>query len=307
MSSSGAPISEFLDIDLLASLPDVELRARYLVSGYYAGMHKSPFRGNNAEFKEHRKYIHGDSITAIDWKVYARTDRLHVRLYEEDTDLSTAIFIDASRSMDFQERGSVMSKWDYAASIAAACMLFMYNQKDEFTLSTIGETQDRYLKPSGTLPHFTKMLERLRTRPEALDCLMPEALADAAGAIRSGTIVILISDFYADAEAFTSVFDQLQGKNCEIVLFHVLDHAERFFPYRETMLLQDSETGEKRVLSPAVIRKEYLANLERHTNSLNEAAKSRGGDYVLFSTDRVPLEALSTYLAVRNRRGRRFR
>ncbi len=301
------PISEFLDIDLLSRLPDVELRARYLVSGYYAGMHKSPFRGNNAEFKEHRKYIHGDSITAIDWKVYARTDRLHVRLFEEDTDLSTAIFVDASRSMDFMDRGSVMSKWDYAASIAAACMLFMHNQKDKFTLSTIGETPDRYLKPAGTLPHFTKMLERLRTKPEALSYPLPASLASAASAMRPGTIVILISDFYADAAEFASVFDQLQGKNCEIILFHVLDYAERFFPYRDTMLLQDSETGEKMVISPDLVRKEYLANLERHSASLNEAAKSRGGDYVLFSTDRVPLEALSTYLAVRTRRGRRLR
>lgn len=307
MNSVAIPISEFLDIDLLARLPDLEWRARYLVSGCYAGMHKSPFRGNNAEFKEHRTYIHGDSIAAIDWKAYARTDRLHIRLFEEDTELSAAIFVDASRSMDFQDQGGVMSKWDYAASIAAACMLFMHKQKDLFTLNTVGGAREQYLKPAATLPHFVKMLERLRTRPEAAACPMSEILAETAGSMRPGTIVILISDFYTDPAGFDAVFDQLRGKNCEIILFHVLDYAERFFPYRNTMLLQDSETGEKMALSPDLARSEYLAAMERHIAALNEAAGNRNGNYVLFTTDRVPLEALSTYLAARNRRDRRFR
>lgn len=307
MDSNSIPISEFLDIELLARLPELELKARYLVSGCYSGMHKSPFCGNNAEFKEHRKYIHGDSITAIDWKVYARTDRLHIRLFEEDTELSAAIFLDTSRSMDFQSEEAVMNKWEYAASIAAACMLSMHNQKDMFTLNPVGASPPPYQKPAGTLPHFRKMLERLRNRPESSGCALPETLTEAAASMRPGTIVILISDFYSDPAEFNSVFDQLQEKNCEILLFHVLDQAERFFPYRRTMLLQDSESGEKMVLAPDLARKEYLNVLERHIAGLNEAAKSRRGDYVLFTTDRVPLEALSTYLAARNRHGRRFR
>ena len=101
-------ITDYLSAEELAALPNLELRARRLVEGFLNGVHRSPFQGCNVEFKEHRKYAHGDEIRSIDWRAFARTDRLHVRLHEEDTNLNTSLLLDRSASMDYRSRKAVM-------------------------------------------------------------------------------------------------------------------------------------------------------------------------------------------------------
>lgn len=306
MNTPAESVSDFLDLSLLARLPTLELRAKHLVRGLYAGMHRSPFRGANAEFKEHREYFHGDPVSDIDWKVYARTDRLVVRLREEDTDLAAALFVDGSGSMDFKDGKSLMTKWEYACALAAGFMLLMRNQKDRFTLSVVGNEPEKLDKPSNTPPHFTKMLNKLRRKPSGKDISFAQTLSDAENELKNGSILILISDFYTESEELAPIFDRLRAKQCELLLFHVMDGAERFFPYQDTLRLEELESGEKLLLSPDLLRKEYLKKMERHLIKLAECARSRGGTHALFTTDRVPLEALGTYLSFRNQPARRF-
>ncbi|OQA84736.1 MAG: hypothetical protein BWY31_02308 [Lentisphaerae bacterium ADurb.Bin242] len=296
----------FLDLSQLASLPTLELRARYLVRGLYAGMHRSPFRGANAEFKEHREYFPGDPVSDIDWKVYARTDRLVVRLREEDADLSAALFVDGSASMDFKDGASLLTKWEYACALAAGLMFLMRNQKDRFTLSVLGHEPEKLDKPSNTPPHFTKMLGKLRRKPSGKDVSFAQSLSDAETELKNGSILLLISDFYMNPEELAPVFDRFREKQCELLLFHIMDGAERFFPYRDTLRLEELESGAKMLLSPDLLRKEYLQRVEDHLTGLSGLARAKGGSHSLFTTDRVPLEALGTYLSLRNQRLRRF-
>ncbi len=296
----------FLDLSQLAALPSLELRARHLVRGLYAGMHRSPFRGANAEFKEHREYFPGDPVADIDWKVFARSDRLVVRLREEDADLSAALFVDGSASMDFKDKGALMTKWEYACALAAGFMFLMKNQKDRFSLSVLGAEPDKLDKPSNTPPHFTKMLDKLRKKPSGKDASFARTLLDAEPTIRNGSILLLISDFYLNPEELAPVFDRFREKQCEILLFHIMDGAERFFPYRDTLRLEELESGAKMLLSPDLLRKEYLRKVEDHLTGLSGLARAKGGSHSLFTTDRLPLEALGSYLSVRNQRLRRF-
>lgn len=302
MSNQSTFISEFLDIELLSRLPDLELQAKFLVNGFFNGTHKSPFRGSNAEFKEHREYIYGDSLSMVDWKVYAKTERLVVRQFEEDKELSARLFLDVSRSMNYASKDSMMSKHRYSVALIAGCMLAMQKNKDLFSLNVVGDNASDLEKPASTLPHFRKMLELLRTPPEASNCDFGQMLEDSIESIKSGTIVILVSDFYADIERFKLIFDKLQERKCEVILFHILDHAEYNFDYQVTSLWEDCESGEKLTISPELARGEYLTALNEHIAKLNSLAKSHHGDYQLFTTDRVPLEALSSYFYIRNRR-----
>ena len=131
-------IADYLDIDLLARLSDLEFQAAFLVDGFLSGIHASPFRGRSVEFREHRNYHPGDEVSAIDWKAYARTDRLHVRTHEAETNLNAHILLDRSGSMNFRGPGARMSKWEYARSVAAALLLFLLRQQDAAALTLAG-------------------------------------------------------------------------------------------------------------------------------------------------------------------------
>ena len=141
-------IPEFMDLDLLARLPSLEVRARFLVQGFLAGMHRSPLRGFNVEFKEFRSYEPGDEPRTIDWKVFARTDRLQVKVREQDTNLTAYIAVDASSSMNYRSPGAVMSKWEFARSVAAALVLLLARQRDAASLAVIGTGGLRFSRPS---------------------------------------------------------------------------------------------------------------------------------------------------------------
>lgn len=298
-------ITDYLDVDLLARLPNLEIRARFLVDGFLNGMHTSPFRGSNVEFKEHRKYNPGDDLSDIDWKAYARTDRLHIRMHEDDTNLNAHLLLDRSASMNFKSPEACLSKWDYARSIAAATLLFLNKQEDASALALVDGAYHPSGRPSTTNLHFKQMLERLAIDADAGECDWPQALAELAKEIHPRSIVILISDFYTEPPALAQAFDTLHNKNCEILLFHVMDPLEADFSYPEPVLLEDNETGERLTLSPDLIREDCGRRFKAHIAALTELACSRAGEYVPLKTDRVPLDLFGAYLNLRSKRGKR--
>jgi len=148
MKGEISAIPEFLDMELLSRLPSLEIQARFLVQGFLSGMHRSPLRGFNVEFKEYRSYEPGDEPRTIDWKVYARSDRLQVKVREEDTNLTAYLVIDASASMNYRGEGAVMSKWDFARSLAAAMILMFQRQRDAASLAVLGAGPLQFTYPS---------------------------------------------------------------------------------------------------------------------------------------------------------------
>ena len=293
-------INEFLDIDLLNSLPSLEIKARYLVAGFLNGLHRSPYRGNSIEFKEFRDYQPGDSLKMIDWKVYGRTDRLHVKLHDDDTNMNVYLLLDNSLSMNYCGVNSKMSKWDYACSLAAALMLFLHRQHDSFTLSLVGDGLDDYIPPSTKQSHFNELLAKLYHKPDAETCNWDRALEELSSKIRKRSIVILISDFYTEIETLQNQLNQLHYLNCEPLIFNIMDKSELDFDYENLMLLCDMETGQRLHVSPDLIRKSYQDKLQKHLQELSTLANSCGGDYMLLKTDNPPLRALGKYLSIRS-------
>ena len=211
--------SEFLDMDLLVSLPSLEIQARYLVAGFLNGLHRSPYRGSSVEFKEYRDYQPGDPIRLVDWKVYGRTDRLHLRLRDDETNMNVYLLLDYSASMAYRGGKSRMSKWEYARSLAAALMLFLNRQGDAYTLSLVGEELEDYIRPMATQSHFSRLLAKLHREASAAACNWDHALDKLGGLIRKRSIVILISDFYTDTEVLREHLNRLRFMKCEALLF----------------------------------------------------------------------------------------
>ena len=303
--SGRSKIADYLDVSLLARLPNLEFRAGFLVDGFLSGMHASPFRGGNVEFKEHRKYHPGDDISDIDWKAYARTDRLHIRIHEDDTNLNAHILLDRSASMNFRGPLATMDKWDYARSIAAALLLFLLRQKDASALTLVGGDADFSGPPATTDLHFRRQLERLAVNADSRECNWNSVLAELEKEIRPRSIVILISDFYTEPRSLAEPFDRLRAKACELLLFHIIDPAETDFSGTETLLLQDNETGERLALTPELIRENYREQFREHITALTELVRSRAGDYLMLKTDRVPLDLFGAYLNLRAKRRKR--
>lgn len=297
-----AIISEFLDPEVLSSLPSLEVQARYLVSGFLTGLHRSPYRGSSVEFREFRDYQPGDSLKIIDWKVYARTDRLHVKLHEEQTNLNAYILLDRSASMNFAGSESKMSKWQYACSFAAALMLFLHRQNDAFSMSMVSNGLEDFIHPGSKTVLFQRFLKQLHCEADATECNWDMALDELSNLIRQRSIVVLVSDFYTDIEVFRKHLDHLRFMKCEALFIQVMDPVECDFNYDDAVLLQDLESGEKLVLSPDLIRERYKEKMEKHINDLADLVKQSGGDHLLLRTDSSPIKALSNYLAIRSRR-----
>ena len=302
VNRSEAIISEFLDPEILSSLPSLEVQARYLVSGFLTGLHRSPYRGSSVEFKEFRDYQPGDSLRIIDWKAYARTDRLHVKLHEEQTNLNAYILLDRSASMNFSGPEANMSKWRYACSLTAALLLFLHRQNDAFSMSTVSKGLDDFIRPGSKTVLFQRFLKQLHHEADATQCDWDMALDELSNVIQQRSIVILVSDFYTDLEIFRKHLDHLRFMKCEPLFIQVMDPVECDFNYDDPVLLQDIESGEKLVLSPDLIREHYKEKIETHINGLADLAQRNGGDHLLLRTDSSPIKALASYLALRSRR-----
>src|SRR5438876_2854388 len=152
---------DVLDPAVVARLAHLDVRARVVVEGFIAGMHRSPFHGFSVEFAEHRPYMPGDPLKNLDWKVWARSDRLLVKQFTEETNLRCHLLVDLSGSMGFKSARAVMSKLDYARSLAAALAYLMLHQQDAVGVMLFADEPLRYVPPRAMRSHLDIVLKTL--------------------------------------------------------------------------------------------------------------------------------------------------
>jgi uncharacterized protein (DUF58 family) len=292
---------ELLDTATLARLNSMQLLARTVVEGFILGLHKSPFRGFSVEFAEYRSYVAGDDIKHIDWKVFAKTDRHYVKLFEEETNLACHVVLDASGSMAYESLP--LNKLQYASRLAACLCYFMMGQRDGAGLA-IFDTEVRTFLPArlrqSQLQHIFTTLEELKAGEET-DLAAPlHAVADT---IKKRGLVVVISDFLGDVEPLTSALQHLKFAGHDVLAFQVLDPDEIEFPFSKLTEFTDLESGEKIKTSGRSARDEYLKEFNAHQAALKDALASLKIDHALFDT-RMPLDfALAEYLYRRGRAG----
>ncbi len=290
---------QFLDPAVVARLGTLELRARTVVEGFISGLHRSPFKGFSVEFAEYRQYIPGDDLSTMDWKVYARSDRHYVKKYEEETNVSCHLLIDVSGSMAYGSHG--LSKFEYAACLAASLGYLMSRQRDAVGITAFSDRIVEALPPStrpGHLRNLLVMLDRLHVGARTN---VARPLHQIADSMTKRGIVVVISDLLDDPEAVVRGLKHFHYRGSDVLVFHVLDRDELEFPFDRPTRFEDLETGDEVIAMPAAIRDHYLKQIGGLIARYRRELGAAGIDYQLLKTSE-PLEmALLAYLSTRSR------
>jgi uncharacterized protein (DUF58 family) len=294
----------YLRPEVLAGIGDLELRARYAVEGLVSGMHQSPYSGYSVEFAQHREYAPGDDLRHLDWRVYGRSDRFYIKQYEEETNLQLHLVVDASASMRYPEHAvesGRMTKFDYAATLAASLAYLVTHQQDAAGLLLFDDEIRADLPPQSHQAHLQTMLHRLQQalleRPTGGRSLF----TDLAGRLRRRSMVVLISDLLADLLEVIGGLLTMRHSGHEVIVLHVLDHDERVFPFQNNTLFEGLEAPRLQALvDPQSLRSSYLDALAAFTSRLRGACAGSKIDYVELSTTEPLDVGLRRYLAARS-------
>lgn len=291
----------FLDPGVVARLSHLDVRARFVVEGFIAGMHRSPFHGFSVEFAEHRPYMPGDPLKNLDWKVWARSDRLLIKQYTEETNLRCHLLMDLSASMAFQSPRAAMSKFTYAQSLAAALAYLMLQQQDAVGAMLFADKPLSYLPARAVRSHLDELLKALGTATPQGKTRLGPALHELAERIKRRGLVVLLSDLMDSPDEVLLGLQHFRHRRHEVVVFHVLDPDEVDFPYTDTVTFVDMEGGERLTTEPWEIAKRYRERLAAWSNHYARACRENRIDYVRLDT-RTPFDqALLAYLEKRSR------
>lgn len=289
----------FLDPKVLAGLHNLELRARVVVEGFLAGLHKSPHRGFSVEFNDYRHYQRGDDMRHVDWRLYARSGKLYIKQYEDETNVRCMILLDTSASMAYTSGG--MSKLDYGITLASALAYFIARQRDAVGLITFDDEIREYLPAKTRQLHLMRILRALSRVQAGQKTDVVKPLTDLASSLKKKSMVILISDMLDDEERIINTLTNLRAMGNDIITFHIMDDAELNFPFNEASEFIDMENNESYITSPAAIRKAYLKNINEFLAYCKKQCQTSGIDYCLMNT-REPLDqALSSYITKRSK------
>jgi uncharacterized protein (DUF58 family) len=302
----GSPVSgSFIDPKTLMSIRNLELRARVVVDGFWSGLHRSPYHGFSVEFTEYRQYSPGDDPRYVDWRVYARSDRYFIKRFEDETNLRCHLLVDASRSMAFGSVG--YPKGEFAATLAATLAKFLYLQGDGVGLVTFDEGIRDFLPARHRTGQLRNLMLALEKPARGGFTSLAAPLKCVAETVRKRGLLVVISDFLAPLDTIEPHLITMNACGHDMILFQVLDPAERTFNFESPAMFQDAESGRTQFIDPTSARKEYLRKLQSHCANLRSICDRQGMTYHQLTTDR-PLElALFEFLRARMQGGRRVR
>ena len=289
--------------DVLARIDRLELDAKQVVEGYFAGRHRSPRTGFAVEFAQHREYAPGDDIKHIDWKVYARTERYHLKQYEQETNLVAWMAVDGSESMKVgtvtDATGRRVTKYGTACTLAVALAYLITRQSDSAGLLLAADRVRAFLRGSSAPGQVREMLTRLVEGPFPGLSNVGKVLRDQAAMLGRRGIVFVFSDFLDDLGDLVAGLRVLKSHKQEVVLFQVLDAAELDFPFRQPTLFRGLEFAPEISTDPVSVRDGYLAALGAHLAELDEATRTLGVELVRVRTDADLGATLAGYLQKR--------
>jgi uncharacterized protein (DUF58 family) len=287
-----------LDARVLSGISDLELVARVLVDGTVAGLHRSPFHGYSAEFHQYRHYRQGDDLKYIDWKLFARTDRLYTKQYRETTNMVAQVAIDASASMGFAGRRGV-SKIAYARMLAAALAHLISRQGDAVGYSAFGEGLRTYVAPRTGASHLRGLLIELTKLEASGATAAATSLARAIDLLRRRGLLVVLSDLYDDEDGVEGELRRAVTIGHEVAVFHVLSSDEIEFPFDRDTEFADLETHRTMVASPPALAEAYRRDVADFLERWRGRCAAHGVDYVLARTDQPLDGVLRRYLLER--------
>jgi len=288
-----------LDPKTLAKLKGLQLRARHIVEGYVAGLHRSPYHGFSIEFAEHREYAPGDDLRYLDWKVLGRTDKLYLKQYDDETNLICYLVLDISESMQYRGPDSPLSKFEYAQCIAAAMAWLVLQQQDSVGLVSFDNEIRASVSPNSNATHLAQVMRIMESATLRAKTATGPIFHELADRFHKRGVVVILSDFFDDVTTMMAGLKHFRHRRHDVVLFHVLDPAELDFPFRTPTLFKGLEQFPEVLTDPRSLRKAYLREFENYRAEIQKGCRNHGIDYQLMRTDQPLDSALSAYLATR--------
>ncbi|MEM1107549.1 MAG: DUF58 domain-containing protein [Planctomycetota bacterium] len=321
MPAAAAP-SRYLNPAELAPLRHLVFASRRAVVGHYAGKHASPQRGHSVEFQDYRDYTPGDPLGEIDWKVYGRSDKLFIKLFEHQSDMTVNLLVDASASMGYRGLRSMgvggldkdkrkrrrrlfpspqapkppTSKYDHACAMAAAVAFLVTQQQDKVGFGVAQRGLQHAVRPAGTYPHLhrlTGLMESVRPRGPAQ---LAAAIHAAARQAKRKGLLLIFSDLEEDPDAVLAALNRYMHRGHEVIVFHTLHADELTLPDLSEAIFVDSESGREVRVDVEDVRAEYDAKMKAQLDRWRRLLTARGVDYNLVSTATPYHEALRGYL-----------
>jgi uncharacterized protein (DUF58 family) len=274
----------FLDPADVLRLKNYEFGAKAMVEGYLAGRHRSHQRGSSIEFHEFRQYTPGDDLARVDWRVFARNDKLFLRTFEQETNLECHIFLDCSASMGFPEKSHRLSKLEYASFFSAALAWWVTSRNDRVSLTLFDQGIRKHLPSGSTRKHLQELLHTLENNAPGSGTSLHETLARAQPLLRRKGTLVILSDFFDDPATLFRSLNPYLHRGFRIHLFHILDPAEIDLEDRGLSRFIDMESAASLVVHPQSLRQSWNQEILNQTRSLRALAAARNADYALAST-----------------------
>jgi len=296
-------LSERFDPKMLAALEGLDLKARYVMEGFLNGLHDSPFHGFSVEFSDYRNYQPGDDLRWLDWRLYARNDDLCIKRYMQETNVRFYVICDTSASMDYRGQAAWASKLECAKVTAAALTWLLLRQNDAAGMVTLGGAggAPEFIRPSQRPNQFGLMLRQLEQLRSQGGACLSALLGHAARLVQRRSVILFFSDLLEPSEEVALGFKQLRFLGHEVLVFQVLDRDELEFPFGETSIFEDLETGGRRVVSPDAARQQYLARFNEFMEGYRQLFRGLEMPTRVVRTDESPWGALALFLAERRR------
>jgi len=308
--------SLYLHPQTLARLKTFELRAKMIVEGVMSGQHRSPYQGFSVEFAQHRPYVPGDDVRHLDWKVYARSDKLHLKQYQQETNLDLLVLVDASGSMNygsrsFEEASGVgrktsiddrpyWSKFDHATALAAALSYITLRQGDRAGLVVFADEVRAMVARSGSMGAWRQVVGALSTHPVERPTDLGRVVDQVIAKVSNRCLIALISDFFEDAAQIRAAMARIKHKGHDLIAFQVLDRAELKFDFADAAPFEGLE-GEGLVrVDPRAVRQAYLDAIGAHVAEVEKITRGFGFDYQLVDSHDWLGPPLAAFVGRRN-------
>ena len=288
---------EFIDPELFARLSRLNLEAKNLMHGPFSGRHKSPNKGSSIEFAEYRKYVPGDDIRKIDWRIYARSDRYYVKEFEAETNLRCYVVLDCSGSMSFE--GKDGSKFDFGRKIAASIGHVLTEQGDTVGLTAFNSRTFKQVPPRSSGKHLRSIYEILDVIKADGKTAIAKVLHDLAAAIQKRALVVVISDFFHDVEPMLKALQHLAHNKHDVTLFHLIDEEEVTFDFNQPYSFVDLEGGATMLADPTTIRNQYLQAFGGYLRTFKDRCLKMNMDYRLAMLNEGCEDLLAKFLLER--------
>lgn len=289
--------------DIYSRISSLKIHARNLVEGLLSGQHRSRHRGSSVEFAEYKDYSPGDEIRHIDWKVVGKTDKYHIKQFEQSTNLKCHILLDASGSMGYKSPGATtgdMDKMDYARLLVSALSYLLLKQFDAVGVIAFNDHIVNRIPPRSKPSHLQHILHCVASLEPQGITQISKVITDSLETLPGRGMLIIISDLLTDAESTIKSLKLVHARGMELILFHILHPDEMTLPFEGDILFESLEDDPSITLDPLEIKETYQKLVRDHIERYKKNCSALGIDYVFLET-RTPLEQALTYYLLKRK------